>query len=203
MIYLWVFFVRRLCFSLLTVLCFDYPVVQVSCQIAMTLITTAFIVHQGIYKDQRRLLIEVFNELVLLVVSILLLHPLRFDTSRNEVVIGYSILAILAVLIIANIVVIVDIILDHRRQNKFEKLRLNRIAADKEKVVESQLIEVKQKKKRKKLIVIAEESSESDSSVSEGPNNAYPKEKSSDGQRKGSQRKKVESHRKIILNNGH
>ena len=45
MAYYWGFFVRRFCFGLLTIFCFDYPILQVAGHIIMTLITAAFILH--------------------------------------------------------------------------------------------------------------------------------------------------------------
>ena len=115
MIYLWIFFARRTCFILLTILCFDYPVLQVMGQILLTLITAAFMLHRQIFKERRRCCIEVLNEVILLIVSILMLQALQFDTVENQVTVGYSILAILTVLIISNIAIVVVTLQEQRR----------------------------------------------------------------------------------------
>ena len=119
-IYVWIFFLRRLFFVLLTVFYFEDPVVQVAGQIVLTLITVSFLLHQGIYKDRRRLFIEVLNEQILLIVSILMLHALLYDSAENRVLIGSSILVVLGLLILANIVLIVVLVVEQRGQKKLE-----------------------------------------------------------------------------------
>ena len=119
-IHVWIFFLRRLFFVLLTVFCFENPVVQVAGQIVLTLITVSFLLHQGIYKDKRRLFIEVLNEQILLIVSILMLHALLYDSAENRVLIGWSILVVLGLLLLANIVYIVVLVVEQRGQKKLE-----------------------------------------------------------------------------------
>ena len=89
-------------------------------QIILTLITLSFLLHQGIYKDRRRLFIEVLNEQILLIVSILMLHALLYDSAESRVLIGWGILAVLGLLILANIVFIVVLVVEQRGQKKLE-----------------------------------------------------------------------------------
>lgn len=162
-IYLWIFFVRRLCFSLLTVLCFDFPVLQVIGQILLTLVSVIFILEQRVFKDERRLMIEVFNELALLFVSILFLYPLRFESRDDTVVIGYLILGILAILIIVNIAYIVKVVLEQRRQKKLESLRKTRVAH--QNAIQKPPVEGRQRKEM--LQVVSEKDDESENGNSE------------------------------------
>ena len=61
-----------------------------------------------------------FNEILLLVIGILMLHSLLYRTAESIVFIGYSILATLTVLIAANTIVIVVTLLEQRRERKLK-----------------------------------------------------------------------------------
>jgi hypothetical protein len=101
-IYTMSFMFRRSLFMVLTVFAFDYPIVQIVSHIVLTLVALCYLLNGPLFERRSQQYVEVLNEVLLLIISILISACLNATTPEAKVTLGDSILALLGLMFLIN-----------------------------------------------------------------------------------------------------
>lgn len=123
LLYTPVFLIRRIIFVALPTFFFNFPFLQLQLLIFLTSIYVGFYMDIRPHVDRRRLKLEVFNELMIMLINY---HMATFSKFNLDVysgfIMGYSHVAIILLIVLVNIGSLIHKILDSYHKKKASKL---------------------------------------------------------------------------------
>ena len=119
-----IFFVRRIVFTVFTVYCSTQPSIQAVCQMVISQGITLYMLINHIFEEKRQLVVEIANEMLLTMTSVLIVGTLQCETTAQKDAIGIAIMIVLALCLAINIIFFIVVMYEQHQLTKKSKERI-------------------------------------------------------------------------------